>query len=238
MTMSNSRGPPLVTFQSPHSAHLDLSLSRRDSTWFLTYPRAYGMLSYPGQRIHARLNASTGNVGERAHVIWFNSDWTGTGTMANPFNILMDASPEVVRATGRKRMEESCRIDGGEIESVEFEVLIPDDGLLRQCYYCLDWEQPGVPRFAKCISGSDDDYWCPSVCRSIFHSLRFSANFRSVSSKGSTYCLFVEWYKKLNGIQYRSSCVPESRRIAEDQGYFICVHLTSELFDNTIILVL
>jgi hypothetical protein len=166
--MSNPRGPPLLTFQSPHSAHLSLSLSRHGSTWFLTYPRAYGMLSYPGQRIHARLNASTSEVGERTRVIWFNSDWTGTGTMANPFNILMDASPGVVRATGRKRMEKSCRIDGGEIESVEFEVLVPDEGLLRQCYYCLDWEQSGVPRFAKCISANDDDYWCPSVCRSIF----------------------------------------------------------------------
>jgi hypothetical protein len=217
--MSNPLGPPLVTFQSPHSAHLDLSLSRHGSTWFLTYPRAYGMLSYPGQRIHAQLNASTtSEVRESAHVIWFNSDWTGTGTMANPFNILVDASPGVVRATGRKRTEKSCRIEGEEVESVEFEVLVPEEGLLRQCYYCLDWEQPGVPRFAKCISVNDDDYWCPSVCRFILISLYFVLIFRLVSGKGTTYCLFAEWYKKLNGIQYRSRCVSESRRIAKGQG--------------------
>ena len=76
---------------------------------------------------------------------------------------LLDAEPQVARLTGRKRKEVSRAFDeeGKEVECVEVEVLIPESGLLHQCYYCLAWETEGeTERFNSC---GDDTYWCASV---------------------------------------------------------------------------
>ena len=60
--------------------------------------------------------------------------------------MFIDSKPPVARLTGRTRIERSkCTHDNGkEIVSYEVEVTLPDEGLQRQCYYCLCWESGGV----------------------------------------------------------------------------------------------
>jgi len=78
--------------------------------------------------------------------------------------MLLEAKPPVVSMTGRMRAETSQAWgaeEGQQTVSYEMEVLVPDEGLLRQCYYCLEWEGLGRPtRFKKC---GDDLFWCESV---------------------------------------------------------------------------
>ena len=67
---------PLTTLVSRHSAGLSLSLARYKREWFLTYPRAYGMVAFPGQRIVCRLNIPDQRA-EEAYArnrFWFNAD--------------------------------------------------------------------------------------------------------------------------------------------------------------------
>lgn len=118
------------------------------------------MVDYTGQRIYARLNVPEPDVGERHRFVWLNSDWRGQGS-ATPLNILQESDPPAVRLTGRTRMEKRHGKADEEGECVEMEVLAAEEGLLRQCYYCLDWEQDNVARFLNC--GTDDVFWCPSV---------------------------------------------------------------------------
>ena len=159
----------------------------------MTYPRAYGMVEYTGQRIHARLSVPISDVGERHRFFWYNSDWNSQGSMANPLNILVESYPPPIRPTGRTRMEKPHgRTDGEEIVCQEMEVLVPDEGLLRQCYYCLEWEEDNSPRFSRCGS-NDDIYWCSSV-----RSLRFlglddllQASF-PVSDEGTAHRILLE----------------------------------------------
>jgi len=158
----SNRPARIFTFRSRHSAFIELSLSRQGSQWFLTYPRAYGMVSYTGQRIHSRLNVAASDIAERPRCFWFNSHWLQEDTTAHPLNILLESNPPAIRPTGRTRLEKRQGIVGREeIECAEMEVLVPEDGLLRQCYYCLEWEQDNVPRFGKCGWGNDV-YWCSS----------------------------------------------------------------------------
>ena len=88
---------------------------------------------------------------------WLNAGRDGAwGDTA--YNALLDLDLEsVVRLTGRTRMERSVR--GALIECPEFEVLIPEDEFVRQCYYCLAWDNDG-DRHHKLIN---DLYWCSCV---------------------------------------------------------------------------
>jgi len=94
---------------------------------------------------------------------------------------LLDAEPQVVRLTGRKRKEISRAFndEGKEIECVEVEVLIPESGLLHQCYYCLAWELAGeTERFESCGKHA---YWCSSVGNELF-TVKFMSYFIPLSS--------------------------------------------------------
>ncbi|KDQ60442.1 hypothetical protein JAAARDRAFT_191821 [Jaapia argillacea MUCL 33604] len=148
--------PQITTFSSVHSAGIQVSLSRFKNAWFITFPRAYGMVAYNGQRIHSRLNVA--EPGTRKNTFYFNTDWSIEGPVFHPFNVLSESEPVVVRPTGRKRMEKKAGSDE-EVECVEFEVVIPEEGLLKQCYYCLYWEELGSPRFDRC-GVNEDYYWC------------------------------------------------------------------------------
>ena len=72
---------------------------------------------------------------------------------------LCHADPPFVRRTGRKRKEVSADDGVATVECEEFEVLLPEEGLIRQCYYCLSWED-GERRYSQI---KDDKYWCSKV---------------------------------------------------------------------------
>lgn len=80
-----------------------------------------------------------------------------------PIHMLLDSENQGVRLTGRMRTESSNYPPehGKDIVCYEVEVLFPDEGLLRQCYYCLCWEACGpIRRFSQC---GDDTFWCEEV---------------------------------------------------------------------------
>ena len=168
---------PLTTLNSRHSANLSLSLARYKRQWFLTYPRAYGMVAYPGQRILCKLNLPDQNADEayaRNH-FWLNAtmksepydpteeDYENKEYVASPIHILLDSRTPVARLTGRMRAERSHlrRDDGMQVICREVEIIMPEEGLQRQCYYCLCWEyECETERLAPF---ADDMYWCESV---------------------------------------------------------------------------
>lgn len=77
--------------------------------------------------------------------------------------MLLDSETPVARLTGRTRAEKSnnWQDNGKEIVCHEVEVIMPDEGLVRQCYYCLGWEGEGEE--TRLTSFADETYWCESV---------------------------------------------------------------------------
>lgn len=86
-----------------------------------------------------------------------------------PIHIVLDSQTPVARLTGRTRTEKSksAQDNGKEIVVHEVEVIIPDEGLLRQCYYCLAWEASGET--TRWAAFADDSYWCESVSLATSH---------------------------------------------------------------------
>ncbi|KAK7454016.1 hypothetical protein VKT23_011527 [Stygiomarasmius scandens] len=169
--------PEVIQFASRHSAGIAESLSRYKRKWYLTYSRPYGMVDPPGTRIFCSLNAPDETMEEAyaRRCFWLNPnvpgapykpDDPGYATqmwIGSPIHILLDSKPSVVKLTGRTRTEKSSVRGKGEeeIACFELEVTIPDEGLLRQCYYCLAWEAGGaMERWKSC---GDDVFWCPMV---------------------------------------------------------------------------
>ena len=83
--------------------------------------------------------------------------------------MFIDSKPPVARLTGRTRIERSkCTHDNGkEIVSYEVEVTLPDEGLQRQCYYCLCWESEGDSE--RLSPFAEDMYWCESVSTLVYN---------------------------------------------------------------------
>ena len=172
MANEDSNSHLVTCLYSRHSAGLAISLSRHRTKWFLTYPRAYGMVAYPGQRIVSMLNRPHSNEdGEHArHSFWLNPTSETDpyapdqpAHMVSPIHILLDSETPVAKLSGRMRTEPSnFKPDNGkERVCYEVEIFMPDTGLLRQCYYCLSWEhQSQTNRWKVC---GDDVYWCKSV---------------------------------------------------------------------------
>ncbi|KAE9392223.1 hypothetical protein BT96DRAFT_924848 [Gymnopus androsaceus JB14] len=175
--------PQVISFSSRHFAGLEVSLSRYKRRWFITFPRAYGMIA--PQRILSPLNIPDDNMPEehaRNH-FWYNPSVTGNENQVpykpddpearlSPIHMLLDGKaimrtihypdvPQIARMTGRMRSERSSSQDyskGKEVVCYEVEVLIPDEGLLRQCYYCLAWEASGpMKRWKPC---GEYMFWC------------------------------------------------------------------------------
>lgn len=82
---------------------------------------------------------------------------------------LCHADPPLVRRTGRKRKEVSADDGAATVDCEEFEVLLPEEGLIRQCYYCLSWEDD-ERRYSQI---KDDKYWCSKVRASFKTRARF-----------------------------------------------------------------
>ncbi|EIM86599.1 uncharacterized protein STEHIDRAFT_156905 [Stereum hirsutum FP-91666 SS1] len=168
----SSESNQVFTLVSRHFSFLPLSLSRYKRQWFLTYPRAYGMVAYPGQRIFCTLNTPDSTVDSTyaSRHFWlnatfksepYNPDSDGDKKfVGSPIHMLLDSENQGVRLTGRMRTESSNYPPehGKDIVCYEVEVLFPDEGLLRQCYYCLCWEACGpIRRFSQY---GDDTFWC------------------------------------------------------------------------------
>ncbi|KAJ3887624.1 hypothetical protein GG344DRAFT_80566 [Lentinula edodes] len=165
----------IIQLCSRHFTSIPLSLSRFQRRWFLTFPRAYGLPDPDSQRIVCALNSpdySATDQHARSH-FWLNpscrsqrynpSDSTTKYSAVSPIHLLLDSDYPVARLTGRIRAEPSNDPhDGGKrIACYEVEVVTPDSGLLRQCYYCLSWEAAGKADTRFSPSGNDI-YWCCS----------------------------------------------------------------------------
>ncbi|KAK7690059.1 hypothetical protein QCA50_006704 [Cerrena zonata] len=177
MSLDTTQQNLVVCLRSRHSAHLPLSLSRYKRQWFITFPRQYGMAAYPGHRIVNKLNTPDMSVDEAyaRKRFWYNADTYSArydpserngdeAYISSPIHILLDSDPPVAKLTGRVRTEKSNNKpdNGKEILCQEIEVIMPEEGLLRQCYYCLSWETQGEEtRWKQC---GDDVYWC-NVCQ-------------------------------------------------------------------------
>ena len=143
MAKEDSTSPTCL--YSRHSAGLALSLSRYRAKWFLTYPRAYGMVAYPGQRIMFMLNQPDSSEDDEhsRHLLWLNPTSeiypyipNQPAHLASPIHILLDSETPIARLTGRMRSEPSNfrPSNGKERVCYEVEILMQDEGLLRQCY--------------------------------------------------------------------------------------------------------
>lgn len=142
-----------------------MALSRYRSRFFLIYIDGQNHLE-PGKRIHSSLNAVSwysnhhSKKGPKVASFWLNcSRGNGDEDSSGALYQLVHADPPLVRSTGRKRKEVSA--DGGvaTVDCEEFEVLLPEEGLIRQCYYCLSWEDDGR-RYSQI---KHDKYWCSKV---------------------------------------------------------------------------
>lgn len=142
------------------SGKLQFGLARFNDVYFLIATRCLGMLQ-GCSRITHKLNETRG-FNEPVRMLWLNCD-SGNGensdALMSPFNILLNADPPVFVPTGRRRKEISAE-NGDEIDCPEFELVIREDQLFRQCYYCLGWDDD----WDRLLKMEGDYYWCNSVC--------------------------------------------------------------------------
>lgn len=152
----------IVTFTLDTST---MALGRYRSKFFLVHASEHGL--EPGKRFHSALNVVSwhsnrhSKKGPKVTSFWLNCS-RGNGNADDPDGIcyqLLHTDPSMVRRTGRKRKEVSADDGAATIDCYEFEVLVPEEGLIRQCYYCLSWED-GERRYSQM---KHDKYWCSSV---------------------------------------------------------------------------
>lgn len=143
-----------------------MALGRYRSKFFLVYASEHRLLE-PGKRFHSSLNLVSGHSnrhskkGPKVTSFWLNCSG-GNGDADDPNGVLYQlsrADPPLVRRTGRKRKEVSADNGTSTVDCYELEVLVPEEGLIRQCYYCLSWEEDGR-RYSHI---QHDKYWCSSV---------------------------------------------------------------------------
>lgn len=143
-----------------------VALSRYRSRFFLVYVSGQHLIE-PGKRIHSSLNVISwhsnhhSKKGPKVASFWLNCSRENSDP-EDPNGVLyqlVDADPPLVRRTGRNRNEASAADAVSIVDCDEFEVLIPEEGLIRQCYYCLSWEDDGH-RYSQI---KDDKYWCSKV---------------------------------------------------------------------------
>ena len=143
-----------------------LALGRYRSAFFLVYANEHRLLE-PGKRFHSSLNVVSSHSnrhskkGPKVASFWLNCS-RGNGDAEDPNGVyyqLLNADPPMVRRTGRKRKEVSADNGASTIDCHELEVLVPEGGLIRQCYYCLSWEDDGL-RYSQI---KYDKYWCSKV---------------------------------------------------------------------------
>lgn len=160
---NNDETAQIVTFSCGVAT---VALSRYRSRFFLIYANGNHPLD-PGKRIHSSLNVVSwhsnhhSKKGPKVASFWLNCS-RGNGDPQDPNDVLhqlLNAVPPLVHRTGRKRKETSADDKTSTIVCEEFEVLIPEEALIRQCYYCLSWEDD-EHRHSQI---KDDKYWCSKV---------------------------------------------------------------------------
>jgi hypothetical protein len=143
-----------------------MALSRYRSRFFLVYASEDRILE-PGKRFHSSLNVVSwhsnrhSKKGPKVASFWLNCS-RGNGDADDPNGVyyqLLHADPPMVRRTGRKRKEVSADDGTSTIDCCELEVLVQEEGVIRQCYYCLSWEDD-ERRYSHI---KYDKYWCSSV---------------------------------------------------------------------------
>ena len=173
--------PQIVTFTWDSAT---VALSRYRSRFFLVYVDGQH-LPEPGKRIHSSLNVVSwhsnhhSKKGPKVDSFWLNCSREDSDP-EDPNGVLyrlLDVDPPLVRRTGRERNETSAADAASTVGCDEFEVLVPEEGLIRQCYYCLSWEDD-EHRYSEI---KHDKYWCskvrgsaePSQLRIVADSTRF-----------------------------------------------------------------
>lgn len=156
---------PIVTFNWDAAT---MALSRYRSRFFLVYANGDSNLLEPGNHLHSSLNVVSlhsnrhSKKGPKVASFWLNCS-RGNGDAGDPkgvFYQLLHADPPIVHRTRRKRKEVSANDGDSTIDCYELEVLVPEEGLIRQCYYCLSWENDERGRHSQI---KDDKYWCSRV---------------------------------------------------------------------------
>lgn len=144
-----------------------MALSRYRSRFFLVHAGGHHLLD-PRARLHSSLNVVSwdlnrhSKMGPKVTSFWLNCS-RGNGDADDPTGVLYQlshADPPLVRRTGRKRKEFSANGGVTAVNCHEFEVLVPEEGLIRQCYYCLCWEDNARDRYSQI---KYDKYWCSKV---------------------------------------------------------------------------
>ena len=143
-----------------------MALSRYRSRFFLVYVSGLHSLEHE-KRIHSSLNIVSwhsnhhSKKGPKVASFWLNCS-RGNGDVEDSSGALyqlIHADPPLVRRTGRKRKEVSADDGVSAVNCEEFEVLLPEEALIRQCYYCLSWED-SKHRHSQI---RNDKYWCSKV---------------------------------------------------------------------------
>ena len=120
----------------------------------------------PERNLRNAIDEKEEEPGKAQRKIWIqiNDGWKPNGPElpGGVPGMLLESEPCVARLTGRTRSELDP-YKKAQVVCHEVEILIDDEGLRRQCYYCLsyEWSTNRSPnRFSDCGGGA---YWCKIV---------------------------------------------------------------------------
>jgi hypothetical protein len=174
------REPCIFVFGIPIPAMgnggIELALHHRRNTWFVVFPRAYGMAA---SRWVACLNnprstdppstAPPASLPHLNHRFWYNSTEIALDDLLKAKPMFTDTDQPLVKVTGLSRTEKQ-RGSGSQsqldVEAKQVEVLISEDQLCRRCMYCGIWEVSGnTVRYTQVGQDGDDAlHWCGVKC--------------------------------------------------------------------------
>lgn len=142
---------PSITELSVPNFGIQTAIHRRGNTFYLVFPRAYGVLD--GQKLYAQLNFSH-SIGLRNR-FWHREsarrDWTIS------FADLIGVKPAVFKDVGVSR---TVKLDSGELEERLVEVILDKKKFCQRCAWCGKWEQSyhWMKRFIKATDSLL--FWC------------------------------------------------------------------------------
>ncbi|KAF2830049.1 hypothetical protein CC86DRAFT_453554 [Ophiobolus disseminans] len=137
---------PITDLYFPHFS-LPTALHRRASTFYIVFPRAYGMAN--GNKLFAQLNCpqpkdpTPDPPKSQSHLnprFWHREGSSGTTFMA--FDQLMGVEPRVFKDVGLRRKVLVKEGSGREVEVEErlVEVLVKEEEYCQRCAWCGVWE--------------------------------------------------------------------------------------------------
>jgi hypothetical protein len=145
---------------------LPTALHRRGNTFYIVFPRAYGMAA--GNKCFAQLNfpldsdPSPDPPSSQPHLnprFWHRE--SAGHPLEMTFANLMGVEPEVFKDVGLRR---TIKVDGKEVEERLVEVLIREEEYCQRCAWCGEWEYSyeGSSRHSKEKQQIDGTtlYWC------------------------------------------------------------------------------